>query len=311
MVRPLVRFALLFGTLGAIAAGCGAQSLRENGGEAGDSGETGSGASSGSSSQSGRSGTSGSAGTLAQAGQAGQGGTGSSIAGSGNSPGSGGSMIDICSASLPDLAATCDEGDGRFFHDPATGECFYGCPAGSGVMFDSLGTCLSACAGSMPAVSACDAARDCAWAVPGCCGGCEPVDPATGVALNRSRADAVAGCAPGVLCGACEDVQELERVGQYLIPSCVNHTCTISDIRKLPATECEEDSDCTLRAGSNCCEGCGSPGLIAVSSYDWVNELCPLVLLPCPECEPVIPDNFVAECNRNRCVVVEYTPTPQ
>jgi hypothetical protein len=204
----------------------------------------------------------------------------------------------------------CD-GDGFYFLS-GSGECHGSgpgqCAPDGFVGFASLAECLATCPGSKPAPSACDVASDCMLAIPGCCGGCEPVDPATYVPVHHLRSDVIEGC--DATCGACADVTELETTGQYYVPACVNQACAVRDLREMEATECARGDECTLRLGSRCCPSCSQMGLIAVSSFDWLDEICPDDVA-CPDCASVPPEEFDAFCDEDagRCFVAEITAT--
>jgi hypothetical protein len=243
---------------------------------------------------------------------AGTGGNSGGNAGKGGLAGKGGGPAQDarCTAPVPEREA-CD-GDGFYFLDTGSGECHGSGPRLCGVDgfvgFATLAECLATCSGSKPAPNACDVAADCMLAIPGCCGGCEPVDPAIYVPVHQLRGDVIEGC--DATCGPCADVTELETTGQYYVPACVNQACAVRDLREMEATECSRGDECTLRLGSRCCPSCSTQGLIAVSSFDWLDEVCPDDVA-CPDCASVPREEYEAFCDEDagRCFVGEITAT--
>jgi hypothetical protein len=301
-VRPWLAIAL------AAALGCGGKSAVRDGDRAP---ENEAGADSG-----GSSGAGGSVGSGGRAGGAGSGmaaasGSGDSVAaGNGGAAGKGGAAgsagmppVDKCALPAPELRP-CD-GYPFFFHDVTTGECVPVEPsrcADDRRIFGSLAECMAACPLARPAANACDAASDCIVGQPGCCGGCEPMEPEQLTAVNETRRDAL-GNNCNVQCGACNDVSEFQRTGQWFVPYCGHGKCGVRDLRRSTATECDSDDDCTLREGSSCCEGCDGTGFVALSNDEYVEAACGEDF----ECDPCVsPDreNYVAACSDNgHCVV--------
>jgi hypothetical protein len=248
----------------------------------------------------------GNAGSSASGGTAGQGGSSTAGTGQGGTSmgGSGGEPPDErCALPAPALRA-CD-GSPFFFHDVTHGECVgvgsSRCPDDYDRVFTSLGECLATCPSARPAASACDVTSDCIVAQPGCCGGCEPITLEQLTAVHRRRGDTL-GHDCDVLCGACNDVTELERTSQYFVAACGNGNCQVLDLRKTPATECDSDDDCRLRDGSGCCEGCDGSGFIALSSEALIRATCG-ENWGCDPCA-TFPDQYRAACNDDgRCVV--------
>jgi hypothetical protein len=227
-------------------------------------------------------------------------------AGQAGEAGNGGSSVDPCSGG-PLATYPCDL-DGYFRFDATTGECVAvtsgGCPVVPAQVFWTLAECVSTCPGAKPAETACDDAADCAVHFVGCCAGCEPVDPEVVVAINRERTDTLETC--GAVCGECDTVSETERTGEYYIPACARRSCYVGDLRTSPDSICAEDSDCILREGSKCCEGCDGEGFVAVSSLNWLDEVCEYAP-PCDACVGEIPPNIAARCDQQsgHCSVVD------
>lgn len=233
---------------------------------------------------------------------------GSSGGGSSSSASSGtgvGSLPGSCQ--LPQVAGPCDGAMPSYWHDPETGVCvpfLYGGCEGNENRFPSLAACQEACHGGVPDLDTCAAPIDCVLAAPSCCGACDPVDASSFVALNRAATaqyEAANGCA-GVACGACQDVNEIERTSQYFTATCDGGRCVVLDVRESPLTQCATDTECVLRDGVACCEGCDGAGIVALNQSA---DLGPLVCgggdPGCPPCAPLYPPGMQAVCVDGRC----------
>jgi hypothetical protein len=129
------------------------------------------------------------------------------------------------------------------------------------------------------------------------------------VSVNSARQDDARNCSDDVLCGACEEVGELATTGQYFIPTCYGGTCGVFDLRGSSDTECESDDDCFLRDGSGCCEECGDSGFLALSSTDFLQDLC-AEDTACVACDPSPPAGLDAACDQDtlKCALVNTLP---
>jgi len=108
-----------------------------------------------------------------------------------------------------------------------------------------------------------------------------------------------------VVCGACQEVPEVDRTSEYFIARCVEQSCQLVDLRDDYA-DCTSDDDCFLRDGSSCCEECDGSDYIAVSSLAFASELaCPENI--CPACASPAPEGLSAQCNTetHRCDKVQ------
>ncbi|WP_437588552.1 BPTI/Kunitz domain-containing protein [Sorangium sp. So ce1000] len=231
-------------------------------------------------------------------------GGGGSVAGTGGA-GGGGGLPARCL--LPADPGPCDAAFPRYWYDPAAGACrqfTYGGCEGNENRFDSLEACQEGCRGGLPDMGACASPSDCIRVAPGCCGGCDPADADAFRAINRASADlfeAVYGCG-GAVCGPCQDVTEAERTAHYFTATCEAGRCVVLDVRESPLTECAVDSDCVLRDGLGCCEGCDGTGIVALNQSADLNALaCPADMGACPPCAPVYPDGMTAVCSSGRC----------
>jgi hypothetical protein len=271
----------------ALAAGvsCGG-STRENPGSGGSSGRA------------------GGAGVSGSAGAGGQDGTGGS--GAGGSGGSAG-MPDRCTK--PSESGNCNAYFPAFFHNAATGVCepfVYGGCGGNDNRFETREACQAACRGGAQDMDACTQTNECMALEVGCCGSCEQGNDHSFVAINRKHYDAFSQTrtCPGIVCGSCPDVDELMTTSQYFGSICLEGACTIVDIRESAATECTGGSECQLRDGAACCEGCDGRGLVSVRPQAFVDLLCANALeQACPPCAPMIPPEFVPTCTTGRCRV--------
>ena len=114
-----------------------------------------------------------------------------------------------------------------------------------------------------------------------------------------------------VACGACPPLQEHERpTGRYFMPGCVEHQCTLVDVRETDAVACQVDSDCRLRVVTGCCEGCSGEPIAVNASEAFGSLFCPAGIPPCPLCPTMLPADTSSACVSGRCVVSE-TCTPE
>jgi hypothetical protein len=306
MMRALITRSFLVVSAGFIVVSCGGSTF-ESDGSGGSSGKGGSGA--------GGSGTGGSGAGGSGTGGSGTGGSagsssgGSSAGGSSGSGGQGG-MPALCS--LPAEGGNCNAYMPSYFHNAATGLCepfVYGGCGGNDNRFNTLAECQAKCHGGSPDMDACGEPADCVLTAAGCCAECDPVQARAFVALNRQFMqdyEAAKGCGD-VQCGACPGMPEIERTSQYFVPTCDAGQCTVVDIRETSVTECADDSDCALRDGADCCEGCDGTGIVGVNPNGGLGELvCGNGPIACPGCEPMIPPELVTHCEAGRCVVRQF-----
>jgi hypothetical protein len=277
-----------------VAIGCGG-STRESVG-------TGSGGTSG---QDGGAGVSGAAGD-------GAGGAGAGGAGGTGAVGAGGSAGMPALCKLPADSGNCLAYNPSFFHNPATGVCepfVYGNCGGNENRFGTREECQAACRGGAPDMDACSRTSECMALEIGCCGSCEQGDDHAFVAINRRYHEAFSQtrACTGITCGPCPEPDELTTTSQYFGSICLEGACTIVDIRKTAATECVTGSDCELRDGAACCNGCDGRGLVSVRPQAFFELVCADFDQGCPPCVPNIPPEFVQQCIGGRCTVQRLT----
>jgi hypothetical protein len=229
--------------------------------------------------------------------------------GSGGGPllGFAGAPADPCAT--PELAA-CASHETWFYYSNKTAECVRAGPGQCGSPgFALLSECLDACPGARPALDACDHGYDCRLVEPGCCAPCEPVAPSDLVAVNWDRELDANDCNGTPSCDPCPAVPELETTRQDYIPACRAGTCTLVDLRATDATACTTDGDCMVRAGSGCCELCVAGAFVALSSTDYIAEMCGPYLAAPSQCEVCLrspTDGYSAKCDAasGHCQVV-------
>jgi hypothetical protein len=229
--------------------------------------------------------------------------------GSGGANGSGGQAGMPARCKLPAEPGNCNAYFPAYFHNPKTGVCegfVYGGCGGNLNRFETREDCQAACRGGAPDMDACTTTLDCVVASPACCGSCFQETAHDLVGINSLSWDAYynASACTGISCGACPEIDELERTSQYFVSTCQNGACTIVDIRETPVTECSTTGDCQLRDGAECCgAGCDGAGLVAVQPQAFDDLLCKGVE-HCAGCPLRIPSEFAAVCSSGRCSVV-------
>ncbi len=163
---------------------------------------------------------------------------------------------------------------------------------------------------------ACDATVACLLAVPGCCGTCGKPSLAdvTPIAANQAKAffDATCPDPEGTPCPGCASFPN-----GNLYAYCEAGQCVESDVSVDDLGACAQPSECRLRWGSECCEGCNGSwepnfggDLIAINSAK-VSVLASRVCVGdvgCPECAPTYPPGATADCVAGRCVVAGLSP---
>ena len=216
---------------------------------------------------------------------------------------------------LPAAPGNCLAYGPSYYHDTKTDLCtpfVYGGCGGNENRFATQEDCYAACDAGTPDRGACSVPSDCILANTSCCAACDPVDKTAFVALNhRYAADYVRikGC-DGVACAPCPDVAEERRSSQDFVATCRLGRCVAMDIRTTPATECRISTDCVLRDGAACCEGCDAKGIVSIASIDALSALvCDSHPTTCDACAPQIPPELQPACEAGRCRVVRV-PLP-
>lgn len=301
----------MFATLAvALASACGGQSFTGSGGDAGSSSTAGTGHG-GSTSHAGT----GSAGRA----QAGYGTGGSSSAGTGfggasAGTGSSGGPNEACAAA-PETGM-CDAYIPSWYSDPSTGICrpfVYGGCGGNANRYPTLAECQKACPSGTPNYDACKLPTDCVVTGTGCCGICDSAGITAHdlIAYNRQYAGQLqcglaldvaaggtgsSGAAAPVACAPCPLPPAGQGTLKYFVPDCVAGQCQVVDLRTSPVTACQTSSDCKVRNGTGCCEGCTAGDPFAVSKNGSFEKLVCGGDVGCPACVPA-PTNAVPYCN--------------
>ncbi len=293
--RSLVRVVPLGFALVAAGVSCGGSTEHD-----------GSGSSGGSSAGAAGKASSGGSGAVGTGGFAAGGSVG--VAGGSSSGGSaGGSTIpDFCT--LPAESGMCDAYIPSFYFDPATGSCksfVYGGCGGNENRFATSAECRAACGAAVPRDD-CNQPADCALVSVDCCA-CPSASLSSYAAINVNAVDDFRdtnGCT-GVICEPCLAPDPLSVTDQYFAATCVMNECVPIDLRQTDATGCNVSTDCFLRLGTGCCEGCGGEDqLVAISSAQWLMDLvCGDAPVPCPACAPMLPEGYVPGCENGVCTV--------
>jgi hypothetical protein len=209
--------------------------------------------------------------------------------------GSGGDVT-VGDCRTPSWANCLAPPDSFVYFDEASGECLPSkgqCPGGDAKVFVSLSECLADCEGAIAGADVCDSENDCVLARP-CCGPCYPVEIST---LGAHHFSAPAPACPPVLCGPCPEAPELLQNMEYFRATCEDHVCTVVDITMGPSAECDQDDDCFLRDGAECCGSCDGSGYVPLSSIEYLMGQCDLV--DCAACPLIEPWDVMATCDLN------------
>ena len=223
----------------------------------------------------------------------------------GESAGGAGSVSDACS--LPWDPGSCDDTLRRFAFDAAAGRCtavVYGGCEGNANRFESLQACAEAC--DRGGFDGCESNADCFVKPVGCCeAGCEPVSP-NGLAAANRRYETEPTCPDLVMCEACEPYAGIPEL-PYYGTTCSEGRCKLYDVRETDWGTCDTSSDCWLRNGLDCCEGCSDSGTwVAVNRSGAAPAGRCAENAACVLCEPLPPEDLGVDCVEGRCVVV-YT----
>ncbi len=332
-MRFIITFLVGAGLSAIAVAGCGGSSFQEKpSGTSGDSGSSSVGGSSAGGSSvggssvggssvggssagvgaggSGAGGAGGSTGGQAQGGSSGQGGAagGGNQAGSSGAAGAGGEPSDSCR--LPAESGPCEAAFERWYFNAERGVCqvfTYGGCDGNENNFESLEACHEACAGhGMVDVTACDGPTECVVTAAQCCGGSSTPTVADVTAVNTSSLEEFT--AP---CQLVDCVSTLYPIPAYFGATCSGGHCVAFDVRETELTACNAPSDCFLRNGLSCCEGCTGEAheFVALNvGADLAKLVCGDSLVPCPGCVPIPNPTITADCVAGRCEVLTLQP---
>jgi hypothetical protein len=170
----------------------------------------------------------------------------------------------------------------------------------------SSGTAPAGRAGDLPAAwTACTDTADCMLAARTCCVSCGVATLADGIAINQGFASNVyQWLCPGV--SPCPAGSACLPPTESIVAVCRGGQCQTVDIRDDSLTACNSASDCRLRWGVSCCEGCGSgdaTGLVAVNAENFTPGVCGNTSAPCPACVPSpYPIGWVVRCETGHCL---------
>lgn len=292
----------------------GGESSESGGAESGGTGSGGTGSGgTGSGGQSTTGGSSTGGGAEAGGSSSGGGGPAGGAAGAAGSGGGGsGGTTGHPDCLLPLETGPCDGALTHFGFDAERGVCrpfSYGGCEGNENNFETLAECDAACRDGEPTpTDSCDLPTNCALEFAACCGVCEPASLDQYQAVSSDFASAVRAerdqsCSM-IDCGACAPG---ESVSQNFASVCEDKHCVAIDVRERDElSACEQDTDCHLRLGLGCCEGCaGDDDWVAVNGGTGVfDTLCGGVAIPCPACAVEEPLDLVARCVEGTCQAV-------
>jgi hypothetical protein len=259
-------------------------------------------------------GASGSGGATAGTGATGGSGKGGAVnggssAGGSSSAGHAGTAGSPDRCSLPAESGQCDAYFPSFFHNPETGVCepfVYGGCGGNDNRFESAEECQATCSGVAPDLDACTSTTECVLVHTACCAPCQrTLQDTAAINVNQQQAFAAAHeCDPAPPCAPCPAPDPETDSGRYLTAVCRAGQCVPIDVRQEGAANCDSPSDCRLRDGVSCCEGCSSSAseLVAVSIDGTLEKIaCGDGMIGCDGCLPTYPPEYVASCELNRC----------
>jgi hypothetical protein len=252
-------------------------------------------------------------------------GTGTGTGGSSAGTGAGGGVSEACGA--PPSSGNCEAYIPSWYHDPSTGICrpfVYGGCGGNANRYASLQACQKACPSNSPNYDACKVPSDCMITGTSCCGLCDSanITPNDLLAYNKQFAgllqcgitldvaaggSASAGAAAPIACAPCAAPQPGQGTLKYFVPDCVAGQCAVQDLRTSPVTACKASTECKLRQGTGCCEGCGGSDVFSVRNDGSFEKLvCGDQPVACPACEPA-PISGIPFCLDGRCTVAIAT----
>jgi len=154
-------------------------------------------------------------------------------------------------------------------------------------------------------IQACTSNSDCELEPVSCCScGAGPVSNFT--AINSKYVTQYDQRCGTVDCGPCPPTAfNPNDPTFYYVATCQAGRCAVVDLGATDVTACNSASDCSLRSGTACCEGCGS-NLVALGASK-LPELSKLVCgsepTSCPACAPSF-TGYSADCSNGRCSVL-------
>jgi hypothetical protein len=155
---------------------------------------------------------------------------------------------------------------------------------------------------TVPDMFACTGAGQCTLMANKCCAPCEPAALSQYTAVNTNS---VAAYKASLDCGtiACTPCLRPSDPSQINTPQfaaiCQAGRCAAIDVRTNAVSRCTGNTECSLRWGTGCCEGCSGTtgGLVAISASAELRALvCGANAGACPPCVPVYPANVTARC---------------
>jgi hypothetical protein len=161
-------------------------------------------------------------------------------------------------------------------------------------------------------ITACSSNTDCEIEDVGCCScGQGPVSNFTAI---NSKYDAQYSQRCGAVdCAACPPVAfNINDPTRYYVPTCAAGHCTVVDLRATDITVCSSASDCSLRNGTACCDGCSGPpiALNTKNEPELSKYVCGNEPVACAACVGS-GSGYTAACSDGRCSVASTPCTAQ
>jgi hypothetical protein len=181
----------------------------------------------------------------------------------------------------------------------------------------SSGGSSSAGAGDMDNTQECASNTDCVLISGSCCScGSDPVS--SYIAINSLYASQYQNRCNGVDCAGCPVSTSADNPVNYYVATCARAIgtdlpgvaippghCVAVDLRATDVTACKSASDCSLRAGTGCCGGCGAGMPVAINSSkepELEQDVCGNEPTACNDCAPLFP-GYSATCSGGHCSV--------
>lgn len=184
--------------------------------------------------------------------------------------------------------------------------------SGSILLFLGCGSTISGGGGSagnggsgVTVFDDCSGPGQCGLTANTCCGVCGAPAVTNMTAVNTTLADAyrMAMCPTPSPCPECA----MQR-NANLFAYCDANKCVAADVSQHAFSQCNTAADCFLRFGLGCCESCvGNTFDLVALNTTAKSQVSQTVCDPktaCPDCAPIYPSGYKADCMAGHCVVV-------
>lgn len=152
----------------------------------------------------------------------------------------------------------------------------------------------------------CDTNQDCTIFDYECCPNCQS---ASASQLNSfpvkvaARLKAMCSAQELSQCRPCAS-DEYTDTRKYMRAVCAQGTCSVIDVRGASFTSCSTGTECTLRAGVDCCPHCEQSGWVPVNK---TATFCDVATV-CPPCASAPPPELQTLCQAGTC---RFVPPPR